>query len=556
MPQKTIFSRAPILTASYCFPAAGTVRTSDRRVSDLYHKAEQFAEQPYLWEGLFRLSCLIKSNPLDEAVTDLIRHAIGDTENGAFAGGFYDQICTARAAFALFEYNTDRLILKRLAKWFRYVEIEFDGLAIQDHILYRPADLMELLVRFYLASGAKSALRICARLRADAFDWTTALHTFQQTIPVGRNNGKVEFSFPDGKPDEIEYDEKEKLINHAETLADGARYTLFAGMYSGHGQDLTAGKALWKHLIKHHHALCGGSTGSPYLCGNTASRPVDNVVPAAWTEAFASMLIIQESEWALDEIIRIIFNALDECLNRPEKKSQQINSVNPSEGLPDNQAHHYARLTRAVAAAYHHAVALTESGIRINYPIAGRYLLMSKKQPFMLTMDPDEIVFQCMKPVSVPVDFYLSPFSTCRITVDREVSRSSVPDRMHEEGVSGLMIHMDTEWHDRNRIRIIYDDRIICEDTHHQGRAFLASNRLLCMPAEPETFARAVCSDPEKNEKEINVFTAAVGKWEIKDGQPGDIPVLPEIREQALPTKMGYYSDNACRIAMFPRAKN
>ena len=232
------------MTVRHCFPAAGTVRTEDERITRLYEKANTYIEQPCLHEGLFRLACLIKSRPLEEPVAGIISDSITKTENGAFSGSFSDQICTARAALAMYEYNTDRSVLKRIAEWIRYIEIEFDSLIVQDGILYQPADLMELLVRIYLASGIKSSLRLCARLRAEAFDWTTALHTFQQTIPIRTDAETDSYRLPQCKPEKMDYVEKEKLVNHAVLLADGVRYTVYAGLFSGHKQDLSAGKTV------------------------------------------------------------------------------------------------------------------------------------------------------------------------------------------------------------------------------------------------------------------------------------------------------------------------
>ena len=184
MPQKPVFSRAPILQMTGCGTANGTARSQDNRVKRLYQKADQWNAFPRMWEGLFRVACLIKNKPLEEPVTQRIYEAIHDTDDGSFAGSFDEQICTARALFAVFEYNTDKEILKRIAIWLRYLEVEFDKCTAESGVLYQPADLMELLVRYYLATGMKSVLRICSRLRAEAFDWTTSLHTFQQSIPI------------------------------------------------------------------------------------------------------------------------------------------------------------------------------------------------------------------------------------------------------------------------------------------------------------------------------------------------------------------------------------
>ena len=257
---------------------------------------------------------------------------------------------------------------------------------------------------------------------------------------------------------------------------------------------------------------------------------------------------------ALDEMIRIVFNALDECLNRPEHASQRINSVSIPNRSSDDISHLYARMTRAVAVAYHHAVALSENGIRIQYPIHGRYMIMARKQPLILIMDPDSVVFQCKKPVSVNIDFYLSAISTSSIRVIRN---SDITEELNgiSAGSTGIMIHMDTEWHNRDEIRLVPEDRTTVEETHHQGCAYFASNRLLCVPSDPETFACAVCRDPERAEGEFIIYTAPVEKWKLRDNQPGDIPVLPEIRGHAEQKRMQYYADVPCRISMFPRAK-
>ena len=71
-------------------------------------------------------------------------------------------------------------------------------------------------------------------------------------------------------------------------IADGIRYTLFAGLFSGHVRDLSSGKTIWEYLKKHHRAICGGTSSNPFLCGCGSDQPVDTLATAAWTEAFAS----------------------------------------------------------------------------------------------------------------------------------------------------------------------------------------------------------------------------------------------------------------------------
>ena len=555
MPQKQIFERPPVLKVPFSFPAAGTVRTTDKRVLRLYEQSARYIEYPCLWEGLFRLACLVKNRPLEEPVASRISCACADTENGSFSGSISDQICTARALLALYEYNTDKAVLKRLAEWVRYTEIEFDTIAAQDGILYRPADLMEFLVRFYQASGVRASLRLCARIRAESFDWTTALHTFQQSIPIRTEEEDHEYPIPDSTPDRIEYDQREKLVNHAELLADGLRYTVFSGLFSGHGQDLASGRTVWAYLAKHHHALCGGTTGDPYLSGNGPDRPVNNMILCAWTEAFASQMLLPESTWAASELTRIVYNGLEECLNSdPVPDLQFVNTVCTNEAYPDQPARLYARLTRATASVFHHAVVMTEKGIRINWLLSAKYMLMVQKQTLILHTDRSSAAFQCRKPLEASLELFATPSCSCsfRLIRDGQVCSSFQTGAVPE---GGKYIRTDSVWQNRDRIEFIPDDRILSEITHHQGTAYMYMNRLLCIPADSVSFARASCADPVLENGRAAVLTAAIDKWHLKNNRPTDIPVLPEPHGEPVETELKEYASCPQRITMIPRAR-
>ena len=550
MPQKPLYQRSPILKVPHCFPANGTIRTTDHRIANLYQKASQWNEKPCVWEGLFKVACLIKNKPADEPVAGFIYNAIRDTDNGSVEGSLAEQIQKMRAAFAVFEYNTDRTILKRIAVWLRYLEIEYDKLSLQDHFLYRPADLMELLIRFYLVTGMKSVLRLCARVRATAFDWTTALHTFQQSIPVTEDTDGFPDSLP-AKPREMDYCQKEKLINYAELLADGMRYTLYAGMFSGNKQDLSSGNNLWQYLKKHHHALCGGTTSNPFLCGSQADQPVDNAALA-----FSSQMILPDSEWALDEMIRIVFNGLDDCLQCdvvPER--QYLNTVSERNVPVNNPEKIYARMTRAAAAAYKHAVSLTEDGIRINYLIPARYLLMVQKQNMILHMDSFSAHIQCKKKIYTYADFYIPSIGSYSVMVIRNREQNECTPHHHSTD-TGCYIRVKGEWKDQDGFVIKESGKTFCEQTHHQGVCFYAGNRLLSAEASPGEYAYTVCEMPEKTDGRFIVQTSITEQWRQKDGQPGDIPVLPEKKGPVSGTELHYYHMTKNRITMFPRVNN
>lgn len=538
----------------HCFPACGTVRTQDERLNRLYQNANEFGDAPEIWEGLFQLACLLKKKPAEEPVYSLIIKAVEETDDGSFKGSFSDQISTARAALAVYDYNTDRTILERIALWLRYVEIEFDELTLQDAVLYRPADLMELLVRFYQASGVKAALRLCARLRAEAFDWITALHTFQQTIPIASGEG-TEFLRELKKPEEMDFTDREKLTNHAEMLADGVRYTVFAGIFSGHTRDLSAGTTVWNHLSRHHRAVCGGTSGSPYLSGNAADRAVSTAVLAAWTEAFAAQMILPDSSWALEELIRIAFNGLEDCLSRDNLPAEQRVNTITGESEANNPVSLYARVTRAAAAVWSRAVTLTPDSVRFNYLLPAKVLVMIRKQPVILEEDPACVVFRTKKPFRAPVELYVSASERVSVRMIRDGRTIRAQDENQTEYRSGYM-KSEADWQDGDGLLTVPDNEIITEEAHHKGAVFLSGKRLLCAASDETNFNRAACGCPVRENDAWLLPLAGTDTWRLKGNEPADIPVLPGTKGDPVLTELKPYAGTVNRITVFPRAKN
>ena len=153
MPQKPIYSRYPLMNSVQSGLSRGLVRTESGELISLYRKLNEFTSSPYTWEGAFSLACLICDHPADEPSAKALIRALADTEDGSFAGiEEADQISAARAALALFEYTGDKEILKRLAKWCRWLEAGWDRFTGTRWVRIQPADLMEFLVRFYRIS--------------------------------------------------------------------------------------------------------------------------------------------------------------------------------------------------------------------------------------------------------------------------------------------------------------------------------------------------------------------------------------------------------------------
>ena len=551
MPQKPIFTRYPLLSVPHAFLSNGQIRSSDDRVRRLYRTASAFAEQPRLWEGLFSLACLTTNEPAGEPVAERIRDALRDTNSGAFEGSAADQVCIARAALALFEYTADRAILKRLADWCRYYEVTWETQTEGSPILFQPADLMELLVRFYRASGIKSVLRLCARLRSEAFDWTTALNTFQQHIPLAPADGFYPETVFTRKPAEMDYDQRQLLINHAESLADGFRYALYCGLFSGNGQDLAACRTAWDYLKKHHRAVCGGTTSGPLLSGCGSDKPVSNLAAAAWTEAFAAQLLTEDSTWAADELIRIIFNSLSDCLEKEIPAAcQYVNTVRSEDAQPSPAV--LARICRAASAACRHAVSLTQDGFNINYLLPGKYALMYRKQPVILQTDRDRASMLCGEPFAATIRFYHPPTETAELSLNRGGRQIPVPERA-ESGSEGYFIRFREEWSDRDGFTLAQGQRLYTEETHHHGVCFFTRSTLLCAEADADSYAWAACGETRAEDGSFYAVMKKVPKWTLRDGVPEDIPVYPSVRGASSEIQLKPYHETGKRISMFPR---
>lgn len=553
MPQKPIFTKYPLLSVPHAFLSNGLVRTSDERVKAIYLHASAFSDQPLFWEGLFSLACLVCSEPEREPVAEAIRCALHYNESGAFRGTLREQVDTARAALALFEYNTDKSILKRLAEWVRYIEISWDPLTEDHFFLYRPADFMELLVRFYRVSGIKSVLRLCARLRSDAFDWATALNTFQQHVPLSPAEPFEQVAVFESIPSEMDYDQRQMLINHAESLADGFRYTLFCGLFSGNKQELTACRSAWAYLEKHHRAICGGTTASPLLSGTGSDQAVSNRAIAAWTEAFSSLLLLPDSTWAMDELIRLVFNGLSDCLSWKGKREYQfVNTIRNQQNLPASPEL-LARICRAVSTAYRHAVTITDTGFNINYRLSGSYVLMVRKLPVIVRMETDHVSFLCKEPFSASVQYYVPLTDSSLVSLNKDGKTISISSRQ-EPRKEGYYIRINEEWNDQSGFSLTPGHTFYSEETHHHGVCFFSGNTLQCLPAENGDYPFAAFGEPRTEKGNVYADLIRTSKWPLHRDNPADLPVFPSVIGDPLSKQLYPYPNTDQRISMFPRA--
>lgn len=563
MPQKAFLSRAPLVRPLHSALTNGTVRSDMNELHLLYRHLEGSIDHPVSWEGLFSLACLLKDRPAEEPVFRRIMDALAETEDGSLPGSFGEQLSAARAALSVYEYNTDRNVLKRLARWCRFTEAEWDAVSGHRMIRIQPADLMEFLIRFYLITGLKGVLRLCVRLRSAALDWTTILQQFRQRQPLDLPEMKEETAalFAAGDYRDIDFPSVQYLSNHAEILADSVRYTAYSALFSGNGQELTAGRKAWDFLSHAHSAVCGGTTANVFLGGDRTSQGIHTGAAAAWVEAMAAQAMISAEPWAMNELTVLVFNALSDCLRNPEGSGFRfvniVSAASSARGFDPEAGERrnvvlLSRLARAASAAYRNAVTVSDSALFLNYLLPGRYSVSVSGSTLVIQADDHSAVFRTKSGVSVELNLFCSADETADILLKGagNSEQVSLSDRLVPG--SGGRIRISREWKNMDTILFRQGDRVIVRDIHHRGKAVFVRNRLMVLDVRDTDYRYALAGAPRFQDGKVFCPFRRLTRWPNSDGIPDDIPVLPAGTGEIHDIPLYPYAMTPCRISAFP----
>ena len=565
MPQKPIFSRYPLINTSQSGLSRGLVRTESGELISLYRRISSYAENPKIWEGAFSLACLICDHPAEEPAAKEIQKALADTEDGSFAGVKpSEQVPAARASLALFEYTGDKEILKRLAKWCRWLETGWDGYTGSRWVRVQPGDLMEFLVRFYRITGLKAVLRLCSRLRSAAMDWTTVLHHFQQRATLNLPDSIEEMKKLYGREDftDLDFFNIQYLTNHAEILADGMRYTVYSAIYSGNGQELTAGRKGWEYIRKHHGTVCGGTTANVLLSGRGANQGIHPAATAAWTEAMISQMQIGTEPWAVNELVRLVHNGLSDCLRHIDRTEYRyINTLGGNgnklcfdpETENEREIHTLGRIARAAASVWQHAATSDPNGIRLNYLLPGRYLVSCGCLAAVLTSDGESLHIRCKGPFEMSLSIFCAETETAEISVQNGDGTEVPADAADLILAGGGYLRIHRNWENLDTIIFHQGERIHTEETQHQGICIMTGNRLMALDVSGSEYRYAACGKPFIRNGKVFLPVRRITRWPAAEGIPSDIPVLPAGKGETVFAPLTAYADITERITVFPR---
>ena len=559
MPLKPIFDKAPLTVMPAQPLRAGLVRSDNAAMQKLYAISAN-ANEPAALEGTFRLACIMTAKPGEEPAAAKIRALLSAQKaDGSFAMSFKDSIALLRAAWALYEYEARKPLLDHMARWCAYAAKNWDDLMADDDIWTNSADLLELLENLYRVTGKAAILNLCERAANQTMGWSSVLNTVSSQRPTSkavtinelRNSMAMEADTREG------YYSRFARINHAESLADGARSTMAKGWYSGSATELNATRNGWERLYRHHGAVCGGLTSDEMLEGTSPAAAVSTAALGAWAEALAAAAVNDQADWAFNALERMAFNAMPACIQEDKLMSfQHVNILTDARAeqdcfyvLPDHADRALVRLVRGYAALASAVVTARADGASVNLYIPGRYAVPVEDELLILSVSASAkgatITVHCKTEVKTALRLRMPAWSrSTEVMLNGADSNAEVKN--------GIMVFERT-WHDGDVLALTFEQTLTVENGHHQGKYVLCGPVLMAVPAE-EKWQAALLSATQSDNRVVADLAPVTG-WKKHGVNPADIPVLPETEGEAFQQTMQPYAKTAARIGLFPGRK-
>ena len=556
MPLKPIYKRAPLLTLQQVPLSCGSVSTDEPFVRTLYDLCSAHSDEIRILEGMFGLSCLLFQNPLEQPAAAKISKLTDEIIKQSISLPETDQLAVMRAAMLMYEYSGDRSLVTNILSWCAQKEAEWDQFISVNAIRQIPADMMELMVRLYRRTGSKGLLRLCARLRSQAMDWSGILRTFDQNRGlkklIDRDDLKTALTKENG--DETAYYTKLYLTNRAVNFADGIRYSIFATQFSGNGQEMIAGERGWEMIKKYHYAVCGGSTADTALQGMGTHRAIDAASTAAWCDSLCRLYQVNSKAGILHDIMDIAINAIPALIAQDAITEYQfVNILKEGAGKercydPEEEKDHLidclARLSRAIDVLFRTAVTMTENGISINLLLPCTVKTSINNKPLMLQSDGKDIKLKMKESIKGGI-FFASANDT-----DLSVNGNSA-----FRIVRGSRILLDRIWENGDTLNTVDAEEIGVTEAHHHSVCVKKGNILYAIPANEKKYAYALCGTPTEKDGKVFGLFKKVNDWKQCNGIPNNVPVYPATEENTVEIEMKPYAGLKTRISVFPRGK-
>lgn len=558
MPLKPIYEKSPLVALKELPLRPGQVRVANEKMNQLYALACSCEDKPALWEGVFRLACVLKAKPMEESVVEKINAALArQGADGGLPMDVAEAVAVMRAALAMYELDAKRPLLEKLVAWCAWVAENWEAVLACNAVRTHAADLMELLQTLYRVTGKKAILALCDKLRQQAMDWSGILHTFAVQRPMNRvtswNDMEAGLEAENGS--EAGFYTRQYLTCHGKSLADGLRCATLNGLFSGNGMELSAAKAGWEKIRRYHGAVCGGVTADETIGGRSPSCAVDAASLGAWAEAFAGQ--DGEDTWAYEALETLLENGLPAALNGDKLiLFQRVNGLAANCGTKDCYHVHEGqeqvlralnRLCRGWAKAASCAVTVNQKGLSVNLYIPGRYAVPLAEGACVVTIADGVVKISARKPVKAELRL--------RVPAWTKDACITVNDEGGLEGCKSSWMTIDRTWQDGDAVKVDFAKAISVGSGHHQSACVRYGAQVMAYVPTEEMWNVALCGQPVLENGKVMARVKRVPDWRKRGGVPADLPVLPHAEGEGVTVELVPYAQAPCRIALFPKGE-
>ena len=563
MPVKPYYHRSPMSALKAAPLGPGQARMNYNFLAEMYHASTAYQSDYSMWEGLFRLACIIHDHPLDEPICGEICEKVNQqSAEGDYAGDPVKNLQIARAVLALYEYNNSRDLLKSVMICCSWFSAHWDQVISNQVIRRNPADLMEFLVKVYWYTEKKPILSLCDKLRREAVNWTGLLQTYSIKRPTSMMASWLEMRA--GIDREADADEgqyvRQYMLTHAETLADGLRATSMNAIYSGSGDEAQAARNGWSKISHWHGAVCGGTTADESVQGNDPSVAIDGASVCAWGEAFLVQFMQGDASWAVEEFDRLLHNGIPATIVAGRLTPyQRVNMVEKTPLIRECYHTHpsdeqrkrvLVRLCRVAARAASSVVMTTPQGADIILYVAGEYDFQMHEKAFRasikrLSETSMQIQMQGKEEVESVIRLYIPEWM--------HGAQLAINGRAQALDVKNGFVSLHNTWHHGDVISLVWVPTIRTVETFHQGRAVFKDNVLMALDVSERDWKVAMVGDPYYEDGHVHVKLGSVSKWEQANGVTKPLPVQPKVTGEVTDAVLVPYFNAPVRLSVFPK---
>lgn len=563
MPVKPNYHRSPMSALRACPLGPGQARISVKFITDMYQAASAYQSEYAMWEGLFRVACILFDHPDEQPVYSLILDELSkQNSDGDFTGDVIQNLQIARAVLAVYEYANSRDALKALLLFCSWIMSHWNEISSCASIRRNPADLMEFLIKIYWYTGKKPILSLCDKLRRESVNWTGILQTYSIKRPTSLMASWLEMRAGidrEGDADDGQY-VRQYLMTHAETLADGMRATSMNAIFSGSGDELKAAQNGWSKISHWHGAICGGTTADEAVQGNDPSIAIDAASLCAWTEAFLVQFMHEDSRWAVQEVSTLLCNALPaSIIGGKLSPYQRVNMVEKTPLIrecyhthaPEEQRKRcLIRLCRVAARAVSNAVMTTPNGLDVLLYISGEYDLQLNEKAFRVSIShPSDSSIQIMLQGKEEAEATLRLF----IPEWMQDMQLAVNGKAQKVSAKNGAVELHGNWHHGDTITLVWVPTVRVVETFHQGRAVFLGDMLMVLDVSDHDWKVAMVGEPRIEDGQVHVSVGEVKNWEQANGVTRPLPVRPKISGEPTDAVLSPYYATPVRLCVFPK---